>query len=251
MLSAKAGREPLNVLIYDTLDSTNLEARRYVLEGGKTPTLIIAEEQSAGRGRMGRAFYSPPKTGLYASLLIETGKEDTGFTRLTSIAAVAVARAIEEMGGGSTRIKWVNDLLIDEKKVCGILAESFFFEGKKYAVIGFGVNMCTDKFPETLEKIAASVGLSGSLRTSLAKRAAENILDIYDEVINGEISYMREYRERSAVIGRDVRYILNGEEKKGVAIGIDERGGLCVRNETGEVSTLNSGEISLRINEGE
>ena len=147
-LSAERIGEELSfpVSVLRTVDSTNTEARRRILSGESLPQAILAEEQTAGRGRMGRSFYSPAGTGIYLSLCFEASGSEILF--LTTAAAVAVHRAIREVTGIVTDIKWVNDLYFRGRKVSGILAESFSVEEKRYVIRGVGVNLYTTEFPE-------------------------------------------------------------------------------------------------------
>ena len=144
------------VAFADEIDSTSAEARRWAECGGKAPALFVAERQTAGRGRLGRSFYSPSDTGIYMTLLLEIGEDFPDTAGLTSAAAVAVLRGTDRLTQGKTQIKWVNDILLDGKKICGILAESFLVGDKTYAAIGIGVNVSTKDFPEDIRGIAGS-----------------------------------------------------------------------------------------------
>ena len=236
---------------YKTLDSTNSEARRYAMNGGAVPALFIAEEQTAGRGRMGRSFYSPAKSGLYMSLLLDvTFDPPTSVVKLTCAAAVASARAVERILGVSTDIKWVNDLYLNGKKVSGILAEAFSVEDKRYVVVGVGVNISTADFPSELENIATSLTTErvDGVAPLLGEAIGSELLDIYADVCEGG-SFIEEYRARSMVLGKQITYFVNGESTTGVAVDITDSGGLVVEKENGVIETLASGEITLRLSE--
>ncbi|MBE6546799.1 MAG: biotin--[acetyl-CoA-carboxylase] ligase [Ruminococcaceae bacterium] len=241
------GDRPVSVRVLSVTDSTNNEAKRHALSGTDVPTAIFAEEQTAGRGRMGRSFFSPPHTGIYLSLLLPDSGVLTDTVDLTTAAAVSVLRAIRTVTGISVGIKWVNDLYHRQKKVCGILAESFLAGDKRYIVIGVGINLYTEEFPEELAERAGSLSpADGSLRTALAAQTVAELYDAWKHPNREEL--MREYRAASVVLGRSVIYTENGREHRGIAEAIDERGRLLVRLSDGTLATLASGEISLQTN---
>ncbi len=240
----------VGVFEYETVGSTNTEARVYAQSGGIAPALFLAREQTEGRGRMGRSFYSPRDTGLYMTLLLDvTGDAPSSAVRLTTCAAVATARAVEECTDISVGIKWVNDIYIDEKKICGILAESFIANDRRYVMIGVGINLSTKAFPDEIAGIAASLGLddASSVVGRLADSIGANLMDIYESVRACDTSYIDEYKRRSVVLGRAVTYTAGDKRGSGIAEDIDENGALYVRLEDGSREILNSGEISLRI----
>ena len=243
----KESLEPLaiEVKVFDKIDSTNAEARRYAENGGHAPAVFIAEAQSAGRGRLGRSFYSPEGTGIYLSLLLPLEGELGDAVLMTSGAAVGVMRAIREVTGISVGIKWVNDLYFEGKKICGILAQSFVCDSKRYAVLGVGVNLCTQDFPDELCGIAGSIGCGAELKTRLAVRIVKELYTVCSAL--PKVGFMDEYRASSLVLGNAVTYTKNGETYGGVAESIDDHGRLYVRREDGECAMLDSGEISLRI----
>ena len=138
-ISNRLSSVSVDVRVLSEIDSTNNEAKRMAFDGVEKPVLIIAEKQSAGRGRMGRSFYSPDGTGLYMSLLLSIDGGHHNTVGITSAAAVASVRAVRRVWGVETEIKWVNDIYLDNKKIAGILAESFFVGEKFFTVIGIGV----------------------------------------------------------------------------------------------------------------
>lgn len=242
----------INVFSFELIDSTQQAARRYAQNAQKCPALFIADSQTQGRGRLGRSFYSPFATGIYMTLLLDvTDDAPAGVCRLTSAAAVAVALAAESVTGAQCLIKWVNDIYVHGRKACGILAESFFVLDRRYVAIGVGINLCTSDFPEDISDVACSLtdGASQETRARLALSVACRLYDAYRSLCDGDVSYMDEYRRRSAVIGKQVTFIKNGEAQNGTAVSVDDDGGLCVELEDGRTVTLNSGEITLRIKE--
>lgn len=231
----------LSFFHYDTIDSTNSEAKRRAAEL-PLPAVIVADAQSAGRGRMGRSFYSPRDTGLYFSYLTDALSPEST-VGLTAAAAVATARAIACVTGCETTIKWVNDLLLGQKKVAGILCERFMADGKSCIVIGIGINLATADFPDALRQKAGSLGVPSGVRPRLISALAEELHRLVSALPDRE--FMEEYRRRSAVLGRRVRYTVNGEHYDAEAIAIDDGGGLLVRHANGTETLLASGEISL------
>lgn len=243
----------VSVFYYDIIDSTNSQAKRACLSGVSAPALFVADSQSGGRGRMGRSFFSPPKTGIYLTVLIEAPCSSEDSLKLTSAAAVAVRRAIFEITGISTKIKWVNDIYLGDKKIAGILAESFPSPSseKRYVALGVGINLFTEDFPDELKSIAGSLiradGSSEHLRPALAARTAELLLELLAS--SDLTSVMAEYRKHSAVLGKRIRFYENGTATDGIALSIDDQGALWVRKDSGGTVALSSGEISLRLSE--
>lgn len=232
---------------YDTLPSTNafLKSRA---KSEKEGLVVVADSQTEGHGRFDRKFYSPANTGIYMSILLKP--ETTGFnaTRITCAAAVAVAKAIETLSGKETQIKWVNDVLIDGKKVCGILTEGSINPKSgslEYTVLGIGVNLFLPEngFEKEIENIAGYVfeEFDPTLKDKFIKEVLKNIFTHYNNDI------LNEYRNRSAVIGKDILVIKNNETKNAKALLIDDNFRLNVRYNDKTEEFLDSGEISIKI----
>lgn len=234
--------------LFDEIDSTNSEARRQIEQGMTSPALIISDTQTGGRGRMGRSFYSPASTGLYMSMVLKATDNAVDTVRLTTAAAVAVALSIEELCGISTEIKWVNDIYLNGRKICGILCESFLSDGVRYAVAGIGVNLHTSDFPPDIRDRAASLNPSEKIRNSLAAHIANTLWRFWGDMTVPQI--MEYYRGHSMVLGKNIVFSEGGEVFCGVAEDIDDCGALCVRLENGSHRLLSSGEISLRLEDG-
>lgn len=231
-----------SVLYYDVIDSTNLEAKRLIKSGAKLPLIITADTQTAGKGRMGRKFFSPSKTGLYMSFVYEPETSIQDSVTVTSAAAVAVVRAIEELTDSNPEIKWVNDIYIDNKKVSGILTEAITGE-KTTIIIGIGVNITTNEFPDEIKNTATSLKCAvdkNQLLLSIVKHLLELIKGLPQR------TFLPEYKEKSIVIGKEVYFIKDGISKEGIAVDINQDGGLIVQTSKGRV-TLNTGEITLRV----
>lgn len=238
--------------IYDTVESTNLTARTLFLSGeGEHGTLVAASGQTSGRGRLGRSFYSPQGTGIYMSVILEPRETSSPVTLITSAAAVAVCDTITELAPTlDPRIKWVNDILIGGKKVCGILAEGIIPPGCQRPaaiIVGIGINCQTSNFPSDLADIAGSLDIALS-RSALCARVCDRLLELYENIDDG--SMIESYRAYSAVIGKRVRCFSEGCESVFGNVGsVCDDGALLIEKDSGEIIRISSGEISLRIEE--
>lgn len=228
--------ENVTVRAAERVDSTNLRLKEAARAGEIAPPyLLAADSQTAGRGRLGRGFVSPAGTGLYLSLLCAS---DADPGRITVLAAVAVCRAMEEMTDLRPRIKWVNDIFVGGKKVCGILAEKIG-EG---VIVGIGVNVRTPPggFPP-------EAGAAGALerdldRAELAGRIGRHLLAGLKNPEDPGI--IAAYRARMPLVGREIRFEKNGQTKNARVTGVAEDGGLMIETAEG-AETLRCGEISL------
>lgn len=240
-------REISTLKLFDEIDSTSSAARRYAADGGGVDTaLFLADSQSGGRGRMGRSFYSPSGAGIYMSLLLPVSKDASDTVLLTCAAAVAVRRAILAVTGTDTAIKWVNDLYCGERKVCGILCE--LLSEPRAVIIGVGVNLYPSELPSEISDVAGALlnaPSGGVTREALAAAIAKELLNVRRELSSG--AFMNEYRENSAVLGKEIRYIRDGISQVGLATHINEYGHLYVLDEHGRTQILSSGEISVRF----
>lgn len=227
--------------------STNTLAKELAVSHHGTAALIAADRQSAGRGRMGRSFHSPTGTGVYFSLLFPVKGALSAAVSITSAASVAVMRAIRETTGRETKIKWVNDLLLDGKKVCGILTEAVTVGDQASLVIGIGINLRPAVFPKELENIAGTLDEPDLPREELIARIVAELLPFLNDPQNRE--WLEDYRLHSCVIGKEILRIENGVSSPCYAEGIDEDGRLLVRHPDGRSEALQSGEISVRVKE--
>lgn len=233
----------VSLLTYDLTDSTNLRVKEYARSGGELPVLIVASGQTAGRGRLGRSFYSPEGTGVYFSLgFIAEAPESVA--ALTGAAAVAVSRAIAAATGLDPKIKWVNDIYLNGGKVCGILAESVPRPEGLLVIVGIGVNLTTEVFPEGFSNPAASLGVDGIAEELVGRTVAE--LDGLMQL--GTAAFIDEYRARSFVPGHFVTLLSPGADPVSAhALAISDDCGLIVRLEDGTETTLRTGEVSVKI----
>ena len=245
--------EPEQIHIYDCLESTNITAKEMALSGAKHGTVVIADRQTAGKGRYGKSFHSPPGHGLYMSIILHTSKLSYSTpTLVTALAAVSVCEAIELITDKSPKIKWVNDIFLEDKKICGILTESVIMPDSAdipRIVLGVGVNFSTPAtaFPEELQHIAGSLFEAEkptTTRNHLATEIMSRILHSDDH--HNEKEMLDKYRQRMFMLGRTV--IVTGTEGtyEALAVDIDDIGQLIVKKKNGEILSLSSGEVSIK-----
>ena len=236
--------------VHDKLDSTNIRAKQLAAGGAPDGYLVCADSQSSGRGRFGRAFFSPEHSGVYITYILRPTLPPERAVMITSMAAVAVARAIEALCDVKVGIKWVNDLYIGGRKICGILCEAGMdFESGTldYVALGIGVNVAQMDFPEELRDIATSIGNECGRDINRSRLIAEisNQLDALSPQLETG-AFMAESRVRSVVIGRDVTVLRGNERYPAHVLDIDDQGRLVIRTETG-TTRLGAGEISLKL----
>ena len=240
----------------ETVDSTNLYAKQLAVEGAADGTVVTADRQTAGRGRLGRDFQSPVGLGIYLTVLLRPDLPPERLSPLTAMAGVAVCRAVEGICGLSPGLKWPNDPVLNGKKLCGILTElSLEGETGRVAdvVLGIGVNVLhqpEDFTPEVREiatSLAQAVGGPVS-RPALAAAIIREVDRLYDALTAGEVGpYLEEYRRRCVNLGRTVRLLTpGGDGETAEALDIDDDFGLVVRKMDGTVQTVRSGEVSVR-----
>ncbi len=246
-----------SINVEEIVDSTNNIVKLNAENNGKEGLVVIAKEQTAGRGRLGRSFYSPKGTGLYMSILFKPDLGTDKVTLFTTAAALSVAKAIRKVTCYDASIKWVNDILMDNKKVCGILTEGKIDSSNSkmdYIVLGIGINVEEPKcgFPEEISDIATSVINQTNRKNNdenLVNKLIANILDnmyFYYNDMNLDEEFIRyEYISFSSTLGKDINIINGDEVEEARAIGIAENIGLIVKNDKG-IRTLYSGEISIR-----
>ena len=237
------------VYVYDVVDSTNKVAASMAMDRAPHGTTVIADQQTAGRGRRGRSFYSPSTTGLYMSIIVKPTFDISKAVLITAAAAVAISSAINQVSGLHTQIKWVNDIYLDGKKVSGTLTEavSDFETGEIHRIVtGIGINCSTENFPEGTGRNPGSLG-GGIRRSQLAAAVIDHFLDIIDDIESRR--FIEEYRSRSMVIGRDILIYrtLDAPGEPARALDIDRDGGLIVERPDGSRETLSTGEITIRM----
>ena len=236
--------------IHELLDSTNNRAKALAAEGAPHGTAVIADSQTGGRGRRGRSFFSPEHSGIYLTVILRPSCTPEQASLLTSMAAVATARAIEKTADADVKIKWVNDLYLGDRKICGILSEAGMnMESGQldHVAVGIGVNTARMEFPPELQEIATSVGNETGMapdRNRLIAEILNEMEKLYDE--QDSTAFLRESRRRSNVIGRDITVIEGEKRYPARAVDIDSRGRLIIETPEGR-TRLNYGEVSLRL----
>lgn len=241
----------IKVIVEHEVTSTITVLKELAEKGEPEGTVLIAQRQTAGKGRQGRSFFSPKNMGLYLSILLRPKFTAEQSLFITTAAAVATAKAIEAVSDKKAEIKWVNDVYVDNKKVCGILTEaSIDFEsgGLQYAVLGIGVNVKEPEggFPDELKDIATALYKGDPPEQTRSKLAAEIISSFFEFYQNLEDkAFMQEYRERSFLTGRDIVFTMGNQSTSGTVIGIDDDARLVVRLEDGTEERYMTGEVSL------
>ena len=236
--------EGIKIETVDIIDSTNDEMKRRANNGEGEISLLVAEEQTKGKGTKGRSFFSPEGTGIYMSLLLRPGYTPQECTFLTTMAAVSSAKAIEKVTGIKMHIKWVNDLYLEGKKVGGILTQAQLSKNGKeleWAIVGIGINISEPEegFPEELKEIA----------TTLSKKDGQIKNRLIGEIVNEFISYYRnltkkefieEYSKRLLGLNEKITVKEGNEEYTGTVIGIDEMCRLKISLPNASVKILGS-----------
>ena len=242
----------VHVHYHDLIDSTNLQLKRLAEAGAPEGTLVVADQQSAGRGRQGRAFYSPSGTGLYFSLLLRPTFSLEDVALVTSFAAVAVAEAIESVFGLPVQIKWVNDIFVEGHKVCGILTEaSFDAENGQlaYAVVGIGINVFTPVggFPGDVAEVAHAISPqhtdADDTRARLVAAIVNTFMEGYPDV--PARPHLAAYRARSLLDGRSVEVFEGPLNYRAKVLGINDDLTLQVQLSDGTERALISGEVHI------
>lgn len=236
--------------VYKEVDSTNTVIKQLANAGAPDGVLVVSEHQTAGRGRLGRQFYSPKEGGVYFSVLFRLPYPAEVTTLVTSAAAVAVCRAIRLLCGIEAQIKWVNDVYINGKKVCGILTEaSMNFENQTldYVVVGIGVNVVSQEYPSELQSIITALDqhTDRHIDRSLLIATIVNELEVFCKELASR-SFLPEYRARSFLLGQTVRVISPAQTYEAKATEIDDDGHLIVLLEDGTKKVVSSGEVSVR-----
>lgn len=240
------------VLYFDTIDSTNTKAQELAEKGYPSGTLVVADKQESGKGRRGRSWVSPSGTGIFMTLMIKPDINPNNASMLTLVAALAVAKAITSVTGEEALIKWPNDIVVNGKKVCGILTEmNAQFDYINHIVVGIGINVHNESFPEEISQMASSLMIeAGGKRFHRAQIIAETMAyfeQYYDTFLKTQdlSALVREYDELLVNRNKSVRVLDPKEPFDGKAMGITPKGELIV--DTWESRKLvSSGEVSVR-----
>jgi len=244
-----------SIVVFKQTDSTNLQLKKLASEGAKEGTLVAAGEQSAGRGRLGRTFFSPSDSGIYMSLLLRPAMGASDAIRITTAAAAATADTLERLSGRKTGIKWVNDIYADGLKVCGILTEASYnveFGGFDYAVLGIGVNVYEPEggFPDELSGIAGALldHREPDMRNRIIAGIAGDFMKYYSDIDHS--SYFENYEKRLLWKNSSINIISPSGTSSAVLKGIDRECRLVVEYPDGTEGIVSSGEISIRRTDG-
>lgn len=244
-----------NLVYFPETDSTNIQVKRLAEAGSPEGTLVVAESQTAGKGRRGRNWSSPPGSSIYMSYLLRPKIPPYSASMLTLLAGMACARAVREETGLEAKIKWPNDLVLKGKKICGILTEmSTELEEIHYIFTGIGINVNQTEFPEEIRDMATSLKLESEKkgenfsRSALIASCMKWFEHYYEEfLLQGDFSKLKEeYEGMLANLGREVVVLDPAGEYSGICRGIDETGRLLVELPGREVRAVLSGEVSVR-----
>ena len=243
-----------HIVVYDQVSSTNTLVKALGQQGTPHGTVMIADRQSAGRGRLGRSFLSPGGVGVYLSALIRPDAAPAQIMHLTCAAAVAICDAVEAAAHIRPSIKWTNDLVIGKRKVAGILTELALDPRSQkvdYAVIGIGINCCQQvkDFDESIRDMATSLALATGTdidRSRLTAEMIRSLADLSEKLLTDKDAILKQYAADCITIGQEIQLTRGDVIRYGRAIGIDSDGGLVVTYDSGESATVSSGEVSVR-----
>lgn len=244
--------------IYQCLNSTNDTAKEMAKKRAAHGTVVIAESQTAGRGRFNRRFFSPNSTGLYISFILDEKKlgiNDAGI--LTPLAAVVTRRVIDNVTNKKCGIKWVNDLFIEDKKICGILTEGVVdADGFQRFIVGIGINIGVNLFPEEIRNIAGALYNANEIEAdklfNVRNHIAAELINILTKeyVFEHTDEYMKEYKANQIIKGQEVTVIQVNETYEAIVIDVNDKGNLIVerncKDNKGQVEVLLSGEVSIK-----
>ncbi len=240
----------LPIIVYKTIDSTNTQAKLSAEKGEYDRAVFIADEQTAGRGRLGRSFVSREGSGLYLSILLNKEMPPEFATALTTYMAVIASRAISALAPVDVKIKWVNDLYVGGKKLAGILTEgkaSPNGSSLAYAVVGIGVNVLKQDFPDDVKSIATTVEDECGKRIDTNNLAAAIIKEFFANLsLVGSKEIAEEYKSRSFLIGKRVNVIKPTSQYEALITDINDRCELILSLPDGNTEILSTGEVSVR-----
>jgi len=238
------------IYCYDSIDSTNQEAKRQALGGAPNGSLFIAEQQQGGKGRLGRIWNSPSGTGLWFSLLLRPGLIPTQVTSVTLLAGLAVCRAIRICTDCAAMIKWPNDIVINNKKVCGILTEmAAEIDRVDYLVVGIGINVNNASFPEELQVKATSLLLetgTAVFRAGLLQEILREFELLLKSSTNENPALLEEYKRLCISLSRRVGFTRNNKALEGTAVDISPEGELIVQCDDSTRIPVSSGEVTVQ-----
>ena len=241
------------LFVFPELDSTNNRLKVLASQGASHGTVLIADRQTGGRGRMGRSFLSPPGVGIYMSILLRPKCAPRELMHLTCAVAAAMCRGVERAVHLRPGIKWTNDLVWGKQKFAGILTEMGLNSagGVDWAIVGIGVNCCqrAEDFPPDIRDRACSLAMAAGHEIDRCRVAAammESLWEMDASLFTGKRDMLRFYRENCVTIGKDISVVGAGEVRHGRALDVDDEGALVVRFSDSHVEAVNAGEVSIR-----
>lgn len=240
-----------NIVSLSTVDSTNEEAKRQANAGAPNGTLVVAESQTGGKGRLGRAWVSPPGEGIWMTLLLRPDIAPHEVTLITLVVGLAICRAVRAYTGCDARIKWPNDVIIGGRKICGILTELAAETDRiNYVVVGAGTNVNMEAFPAELAAKATSLRIETGAplrRAPLVRAILAELETWYDRLITEtSADLIAPYKELCVSLNRRVCVLREGREIWGTAVDISPSGELIIETEEGEALSINSGEVTVQ-----
>ena len=234
-----------NVVYFEAIDSTNTVAKQNDYKDG---TVIIAESQTAGKGRMGRIWESEQNTGIYMSIVLMPDITPERITMLTLVAGISVCNVLTKMCCVDFKIKWPNDIVADGKKVCGILTEGVISSKQNKAVVGIGINVGNKSFGDKLSDKASSIYMLTNKsfeRESIINALLEEFEKAYNNYLEGK-PFIKDYEKLCININRQVTFVKDGKQISGTAVSVTDSGELVIKKEDGTTLNINSGEVSVR-----
>ena len=234
-----------NVVYFETTDSTNTVAKQSDYKDG---TVVIAESQTAGKGRMGRIWESEQNTGIYMSIVLMPDILPERIPMLTLVAGISVCNVLTKMCDVPFKIKWPNDIVANGKKVCGILTEGVISASKTKAVVGIGINVGNKSFGDELANKASSIYMLTNKnfeREDIINALLEEFEKAYNNYLEGK-PFIKDYEKLCININRQVTFVKDGEQVNGTAISVADTGDLVIKKEDGTTLNINSGEVSVR-----
>lgn len=238
------------IIAHDELESTNDLAKTLLTQGEKEGTVVLADAQTRGKGRLGRSWYSEKGAGLYFSVILKPPLPPEEFPHLTLLAAVACVTAINQLSPGRANLKWPNDILLNHRKLGGILCEHVVEGPKTGAILGIGLNISQSRFPEELQSIATSLLIENQVhpeRYQILPFIINNLDEEYQSLLEvGVAPLLERWRQNSAMLGVPILLTQGAETFSGVAEDLDEFGRLVVLLDSGEQRAFEGGEVRLR-----
>lgn len=242
-----------SIFYFDTIDSTNTSAKQMAAQGAVHGTVLIADSQTSGRGRLGRSFHSPPGSGIYLSVIVRPQCHAAQLMHLTCATGVAMCDAVETACGIRPGIKWTNDLVFGKRKLGGILTElSLDSQGNAaYAVVGIGINCSQTEadFPEDIRSIATS--LQAQIGKSIDRACVIGAMlvaleEMSRNLLNRKAQIMEQYRKDCITVGQEISVVAGEQVRHGTAVSVDDDGALLVCFADGHTEAVSSGEVSIR-----